>query len=261
MKAFTIMTAALSLVATATFTCGSPNAVARPVHAGAATTALPISTRIDMLVRRAIRDEHLNGAILVRLGPKVLLRKGYGMADPQRRIVNTPTTSFALPGMTGLFAAAAVEQLVEQGKLAARSVSQVRASRGSAHLRASIGLIERVSGESYATYLQRHMFGPLGMTHTQVAQHPGAMPEVSSTIDDLDRWAQAVLGCMLVSPQALFSTVAPGHQVLEAVGTERGAAAGERLVLSGDTTTIVLANQGADVRHLLAAIQNVLPRR
>ncbi|MGI8826423.1 MAG: hypothetical protein ACR2JC_12395 [Chloroflexota bacterium] len=37
------------------------------------------------------------------------------------------------------------------------------------------------------------------------------------------------------------------------------AAAGERLVLSGDTPIIVLANQGVDVRHLLAAIQGALP--
>jgi CubicO group peptidase (beta-lactamase class C family) len=261
MKASTIMTAALSLVAAATFVCESSTAAARPVHAGAATTAPYISTRIDTLVRRAIRDEHLSGAVLVRLGPKVLLRKGYNLVDPQRRIVNTLATSFALPGMTGLFAAAAVEQLVEQGKLAARSVAQVQAGRGSARLRASIRLIERVSGESFATYLQRHMFGPLGMTHTWVGQQAGASPELYSTIDDLDRWDQAVLGCMLVSPQALFSAVAPGHQVLEAVGTQKGAAAGERLVLSDDTTIIVLANQGANVRHLLAAIQNVLPPR
>ncbi|MEO7308970.1 MAG: serine hydrolase [Chitinophagaceae bacterium] len=57
------------------------------------------------------------GAVLVMQHDKVLLRKGFGMADREWNIPNTPETRFQIGSLTKQFTAAAVLQLVEQGKL------------------------------------------------------------------------------------------------------------------------------------------------
>ena len=57
------------------------------------------------------------GAVLVMQHDKVLLRKAYGMADREWNIPNTPDTRFEIGSLTKQFTAAAVLQLVEQGKL------------------------------------------------------------------------------------------------------------------------------------------------
>ena len=95
--ASTILTATISLIAAGTFVggpsvagsfvsgsfaSGSLAASARPGHAGA--TAPLVSTRIDTLVRGAMRAQHFSGAVLVRQGPRILLRKTYGLADLHR---------------------------------------------------------------------------------------------------------------------------------------------------------------------------------
>src|ERR1043166_9451525 len=58
-----------------------------------------------------------SGAVLVAAGDQLLLRKGYGWADDQRRIPITPETVFDIGSITKVFTAVAVMQLEEQGKL------------------------------------------------------------------------------------------------------------------------------------------------
>jgi len=58
-----------------------------------------------------------SGAVLVAAGDQLLLRKGYGWADYQRRIPITPETVFDIGSITKVFTAVAVMQLEEQGKL------------------------------------------------------------------------------------------------------------------------------------------------
>ena len=57
------------------------------------------------------------GAVLVSRGGKVLYRKGFGMAQAEWDILNTPETKFRLGSITKQFTAVAVLQLVEQGKI------------------------------------------------------------------------------------------------------------------------------------------------
>ncbi len=57
------------------------------------------------------------GSVLVATGGKVILAKGYGYADVELDVPNTPQTKFRLGSITKQFTAAAILQLQEQGKL------------------------------------------------------------------------------------------------------------------------------------------------
>src|SRR5262245_64895775 len=58
-----------------------------------------------------------SGAVLAVRNGKPLLQQGYGMADRQRGIANTPQTKFEIASMGKMFTGDAIAQLVEQRKL------------------------------------------------------------------------------------------------------------------------------------------------
>ena len=58
-----------------------------------------------------------SGAILVARDGKIVINKGYGMADKARSIPNTPTTVFDVGSVTKQFTATAVLKLSQSGKL------------------------------------------------------------------------------------------------------------------------------------------------
>ena len=61
--------------------------------------------------------EGYSGAVLVARDGEIILRKGYGLADRERRIQNTPSTLFHVASVGKIFTAAAVLKLEMQGKL------------------------------------------------------------------------------------------------------------------------------------------------
>lgn len=61
--------------------------------------------------------EGYSGAVLVAQNGEVILRKGYGLADRERKIQNTPATLFHVASVGKIFTAAAVLKLEMQGKL------------------------------------------------------------------------------------------------------------------------------------------------
>ncbi len=73
---------------------------------------------IDALVQRYVDLEQFNGSVLVVRGDDVLLKKGYGMANFEWQIPNTPDTRFRLGSITKQFTSMLVMQLVEERKLA-----------------------------------------------------------------------------------------------------------------------------------------------
>lgn len=73
--------------------------------------------KIDALVRQYVANRQFNGAILVADKGKVIIKKGYGMANMEWNIANTSTTKFRLGSVTKQFTAILIMQLVEQGKL------------------------------------------------------------------------------------------------------------------------------------------------
>jgi CubicO group peptidase (beta-lactamase class C family) len=65
----------------------------------------------------AAKQNDVMGSVLVAKGGKVLLKKGYGMANVELEVPNAPNTKFRLGSITKQFTATAIMQLASQGKL------------------------------------------------------------------------------------------------------------------------------------------------
>ncbi len=93
------------------------------VHAAAAQQAAQSpapavdAARLDEIVQAHVDTGAFMGTVLVARGNTVLLSKGYGAANLEWQIPNTPATKFRLGSLTKQFTAAAIMLLVEQRKL------------------------------------------------------------------------------------------------------------------------------------------------
>jgi CubicO group peptidase (beta-lactamase class C family) len=72
---------------------------------------------IQCLLDRHHELSMFNGAALVAENGKVIFKKGFGLADFEWKIPNTPDTKFRLGSITKQFTAALLLQLVEEGKV------------------------------------------------------------------------------------------------------------------------------------------------
>jgi CubicO group peptidase (beta-lactamase class C family) len=84
--------------------------VGRPVVQG------ELGARLDEFLERATA-RGFSGVVLVRRDGRVVLHKGYGWADREKRIPNTTKTIFEIGSLTKTFTAAAIVKLNEQGRL------------------------------------------------------------------------------------------------------------------------------------------------
>lgn len=75
------------------------------------------AAKIDALMSRYHENRQFNGTVLVAEGGKVIYKKGFGLANVEWGIPNTPDTKFRLGSVTKQFTAAVVLQLVEEGRL------------------------------------------------------------------------------------------------------------------------------------------------
>jgi CubicO group peptidase (beta-lactamase class C family) len=73
--------------------------------------------RLDAVVQDYVARKQFMGSVLVAKGNEILLSKGYGLANMEWEIPNSPTTKFRLGSITKQFTAACVLLLEEQGKL------------------------------------------------------------------------------------------------------------------------------------------------
>jgi CubicO group peptidase (beta-lactamase class C family) len=73
-------------------------------------------TRMEQLIQANVPKQFM-GTVLVAQDGKVLLDKGYGFANLEWDIPNTPTTRFRLGSLTKQFTAASILLLEERGKL------------------------------------------------------------------------------------------------------------------------------------------------
>ena len=72
---------------------------------------------LDQYMQAQADIKGFSGAVLVMKQNKVLLRKGYGLADKEWNIPNTADAKFRIGSVTKQFTAACILQLVEKGKL------------------------------------------------------------------------------------------------------------------------------------------------
>lgn len=75
------------------------------------------AAKIDALVGQYVANRQFNGTVLVAEKGQVIFKKGYGMANMEWNIANTPDTRFRLGSITKQFTSMLIMQLVEQGKL------------------------------------------------------------------------------------------------------------------------------------------------
>ncbi len=187
---------------------------------------VPLAARLDHVAEAYQQHRRFIGSVLVAKGGTILLEKGYGMANIELDVPNTPTTKFRLGSITKQFTATAILQLQEKGSLSVKDAackyfdkcpdawksitiqellshtsgipsytadpdfpkprfmrvpltpSEILLLSKDKALEFDPGtkwkydnsgyiflgvIIEKVSGEKYADYLAKHIFGPLGM--------------------------------------------------------------------------------------------------
>jgi len=76
-----------------------------------------IETEVDAYVKPYLEMGGFSGSILIAEGGKVLLKKGYGMANYELGVPNTPQTKFHIASVSKPFTAAAMMLLQERGLL------------------------------------------------------------------------------------------------------------------------------------------------
>jgi CubicO group peptidase (beta-lactamase class C family) len=73
--------------------------------------------RMEEIVQTYVQDKTFMGAVLVARGSEVILSRGYGSANLEWNVPNTPSTKFRLGSITKQFTAASILLLEERGKL------------------------------------------------------------------------------------------------------------------------------------------------
>jgi CubicO group peptidase (beta-lactamase class C family) len=75
------------------------------------------ASKLEEYLNTVTKDRLFSGAVLVAQNGKILLSKGYGMANIELDVPNTAQTRFRLGSITKQFTAASILLLQEQGKL------------------------------------------------------------------------------------------------------------------------------------------------
>ena len=73
--------------------------------------------RISRWIDRYEENGYLNGSILIASNENILLNKGFGMANWEHAVPNTPSTKYKIGSLTKAFTAMGIFQLHEKGKL------------------------------------------------------------------------------------------------------------------------------------------------
>jgi CubicO group peptidase (beta-lactamase class C family) len=86
--------------------------------AGQTAAAAPdFTSSVDEFLNGLVKQERFSGSILIARDGRVLMSKGYGMANYEWDVPNTPQTLFRLGSVTKQFTAVAIMMLQEMGKL------------------------------------------------------------------------------------------------------------------------------------------------
>ncbi len=106
----------LTLLSSAAMLCANPRS-ATFGSGGASPQTSPAISRMEQIVQDSVSRKVFMGAVLVARGDEILLEKGYGFANLELNVPDTPSTKFRLGSVTKQFTAAAIMLLQERGKL------------------------------------------------------------------------------------------------------------------------------------------------
>jgi CubicO group peptidase (beta-lactamase class C family) len=260
--------------------------------------AIDPTARMQQIIQSYVDNKTFMGTVLVVKDGKALINQGYGSADLEWNIPNTPTAKFRLGSITKQFTAASILLLEERGKLKiddpiskylpdappawqkitiynvlthtsgipsftgfpdynatewkdttpAELVARFRDKPldfepGSKFFYSNSGyvllgyLIEKISGQTYADFLQQNIFTPLGMADTGIDSNAAILPQraqgyspspngthhagyismtipfsagaLYSTTGDLLKWEQGLFGGKILSPSSLAKMTTP----------------------------------------------------
>lgn len=76
-----------------------------------------IAETVDARLARSVAEDRFSGAVLIKVRGQPILSNGYGDADRDRRIPNSPETLFRVGSINKMFTATAALQLVQQSRL------------------------------------------------------------------------------------------------------------------------------------------------
>jgi CubicO group peptidase (beta-lactamase class C family) len=76
-----------------------------------------LASKVEEYMDARVRRDHFSGSILIARDGKILFARGYGMANLEYDVPNTPHTKFRLGSITKQFTAMAILILQERGKL------------------------------------------------------------------------------------------------------------------------------------------------
>ncbi len=256
------------------------------------------SKELEKYMQAQVNVKGFSGAVLVMQHDKVLLKKGYGLADREWNVANTIDTKFRIGSVTKQFTATGILQLVELGKLSLgdklskfypdfpkgdsvtihmllnhtsgiadytnfpefMNVMRLNWSEdtmisffknkpythspGTKFKYSNSGyfllgcIIEKVSGQSYQSYIQNHIFSVLDMNNSGVDRLDAIIPmhargyskekntiknadmiamewafsagALYSTLDDMYKWDRALYGNSILSAGSIQKMLAPG---------------------------------------------------
>lgn len=76
-----------------------------------------LAARMDLYMRTASKADHFMGSVLIARHGRIILARGYGMANLALRRRNTADTAFRIGSLTKEFTATAILELESQGRL------------------------------------------------------------------------------------------------------------------------------------------------
>lgn len=254
--------------------------------------------RMEQVIQSYVSGHQFMGSVLVARNGSVMLSKGYGSANLEWGIPNSPTTKFRLGSLTKQFTAAAILLLEERGKLSVNDTVKkcipdapaawdkvtifhllthtsgipsftsfpdygpteaipttpeklvarfrdkpLEFQPGEKFNYSNSGyvllgyVIEKISGQSYASFVEQNIFGPLGMKDSGTDSNAAIIPNrasgyepdpkgpknagfvhmsipyaagaLYSTTGDLLRWEQGLFGGKLLKPESLKKMTTP----------------------------------------------------
>jgi CubicO group peptidase (beta-lactamase class C family) len=172
------------------------------------STPTDSATAMDEVVTKIADSSLFSGSVLVAQNGTILLNKGYGLADREQNIPNTPQTVFRIGSIGKQFTAMGIMILQARGKLDVQDPAcnyltdcpeawqtitihhllthtsgvvidspNLISKPGTKFLYNNDGyrllgrIIEQVSGKPYDVLMQEMIFDPLKMTHTNFTPH------------------------------------------------------------------------------------------
>jgi CubicO group peptidase (beta-lactamase class C family) len=141
----------------------------------ASLQAADFAASADAHIAAYVQQGRFMGSVLVAKDGKVLLTKGYGMANLEHEVPNKPNTKFRLGSITKQFTAVAILQLQEQGKL---------------NVQDPIGKYIPNSPEAWKKVTIHHLLTHTGgvPSYTSTPEYVKHMREASKPLDFIERF-------------------------------------------------------------------------